>query len=96
MGAYRDSEWAVCKPMLRSLKSGMLCLADRGFDGYEYWRQAAQTGAQLLWRWPRYRLRHADLSFASHVQLTRRAQPRSGAFPPKAARKARALVRATA
>ena len=28
------------------------------------------------------RIRHAELSFASHVQLMRRAQPRSGAFPP--------------
>ncbi len=50
MGAYRDSEWDVCQPLLRSLKPGMLCLADRGFKAYEYWRQAKQTGAQLLWR----------------------------------------------
>ena len=50
MGAYRDSEWKVCQPLLRSLKPGMLCLADRGFNAYEYWRQAKDTGAQLLWR----------------------------------------------
>jgi hypothetical protein len=223
MGAYRDSEWQVCQPMLRSLKPGMLCLADRGFKAYEYWRQAKQTGAQLLWRCrndrqlpvhreladgsylsviyppgkgrragatqaiavrvieyelpglpdgqPRYRLlttlldptvapamelaalyherweveavfdelkthllqrrrvlrsktaelvrqefygwvlahyavrwlmhqgarsnrmRHAELSFASHVQLMRRAQPRSGAFPPSAPATAKPLVR---
>ena len=228
MGAYRDSEWEVCKPMLRSLKPGMLCLADRGFKAYEYWRQAKETGAQLLWRCrddrqlpvhreladgsylsaihppkkrrdtdtatheaivvrvieydlpglpdgkPRYRLlttlldpaaapalelaalyherweveavfdelkthllqrrrvlrsktaelvrqefygwvlahyavrwlmhqgassnrmRHAELSFTSHVQLMRRAQPRSGAFPPRAPAIARALVRTAA
>jgi Transposase DDE domain len=29
-----------------------------------------------------HRLRHAELSFTAHVQLLRRAQPRSGAFPP--------------
>jgi hypothetical protein len=222
MGAYRDSEWDVCKPMLRSLKEGMLCLADRGFKAYEYWSQARSTGAQLLWRCrsdrqlpvhkmlsdgsylsaiyppgkgrraaaaeaivvrvidyelpgmpealPRYRLlttlldpgvapamelaalyherwqveavfdelkthllqrrrvlrsktaelvrqefygwvlahyavrwlmhqgasahrvRHADLSFASHVQLLRRAQPRSGAFPPSARAAAKAMA----
>ena len=28
----------------------MLCLADRGFDGYEQWRAATATGAELLWR----------------------------------------------
>ena len=50
MGAYRDDEWAVCKPLLRSLKPGMLCLADRGFDAYAYWREASDTGADLLWR----------------------------------------------
>jgi len=222
MGAYRDSEWEVCKPLLRSLTPDMLCLADRGFKAYEYWRQARDTGAQLLWRCrsdrqlpvhkslsdgsylsviyppgkgrraaaaeaivvrvidyalpgmpealPRYRLlttlldpaiapamelaalyherwqieavfdelkthllqrrrvlrsktaelvrqefygwvlahyavrwlmhqgasahriRHADLSFASHVQLLRRAQPRSGAFPPSAHAPAKALA----
>jgi Insertion element 4 transposase N-terminal/Transposase DDE domain len=226
MGAYRDSEWQVCQPLLRSLKPGMLCLADRGFKAYEYWRQAKDTGAQLLWRCrndrqlpvhreladgsylsviyppgkgrragaaeaitvrvieyelpglpdgqPRYRLlttlldpalapamelatlyherweveavfdelkthllqrrrvfrsktaelvrqefygwvlahyavrwlmhqgasanrmRHAQLSFASHVQLMRRAQPRSGAFPPRAPATASTLVRTTA
>jgi hypothetical protein len=224
MGAYRDSEWEVCKPLLRSLKEDMLCLADRGFKAYEYWSQARATGAQLLWRCrsdrqlpvhkmlgdgsylsaiyppgkgrraaqaqaqaievrvidyelpgmpealPRYRLlttlldpavapamelaalyherwqveavfdelkthllqrrrvlrsktaelvrqefygwvlahyavrwlmhqgasahrlRHADLSFASHVQLLRRAQPRSGAFPPSASAAAKAMA----
>jgi hypothetical protein len=28
----------------------MLCLADRGFNGYVHWKAAAATGAQLLWR----------------------------------------------
>jgi hypothetical protein len=50
IGGYRDPEWEVCKPLLRSFKPGMLCLADRGFDGFEYWRLAQATGADLLWR----------------------------------------------
>jgi hypothetical protein len=33
----------------------------------------------------RHRLPHAELSFKGHVELVRRAQPRSGAFPPRAA-----------
>lgn len=28
----------------------MLCLADRGFSGFDLWHQAQATGAQLLWR----------------------------------------------
>jgi len=50
LGPYRASEWELCLPLLASLKPDMLCLADRGFNGYEHWRAAAATGAQLLWR----------------------------------------------
>lgn len=50
IGAYRDSEWQVCAPLLRSLGPGMLCLADRGFNGFEHWRRARASGAHLLWR----------------------------------------------
>ncbi len=50
LGEYRSGEWALCKPLLASLKPGMLCLADRGFNGFEHWEQASATGAHLLWR----------------------------------------------
>jgi len=50
LGAYRESEWAICKPLLASMGAGMLCLADRGFNGYAHWAAARATGAQLLWR----------------------------------------------
>ncbi len=50
LGAYRVGEWDLCQPLLPQLQLGMLCLADRGFNGAEQWRQAAATGAQLLWR----------------------------------------------
>lgn len=50
LGAYRASEWAICTPLLAALGPGMLCLADRGFNGYEHWKAASQTGAHLLWR----------------------------------------------
>ncbi len=50
LGPYRAAEWEVCKPLLAALKPGMLCMADRGFRGYEHWQLARQTGAELLWR----------------------------------------------
>jgi hypothetical protein len=50
LGPYRASEWDVCKPLLRRLSAQMLCLADRGFNGYAHWKAAGDTGAQLLWR----------------------------------------------
>jgi len=50
LGAYRAAEWDICKPLLARLGPGMLCLADRGFNGYGHWKAALDTGAQLLWR----------------------------------------------
>lgn len=50
IGPYRASEWEICAPLLARMGPGQLCLADRGFNGYEYWRQASATGAHLLWR----------------------------------------------
>lgn len=50
MADYATSEIALAKTVLPSLGKGMLCLADRGFFGFEMWRQAAATGADLLWR----------------------------------------------
>ena len=39
-----------------------------------------------------HRLPHAELSFTGHVQLLRRSQPQSGAFPPRAAKTKKAVV----
>ena len=50
LGAYRVSEWEVCRALLPALRPGMLCLADRGFNGFEHWQLARHTGAHLLWR----------------------------------------------
>ena len=50
MADYATSEVALAKAVLAHLGKGMLCLADRGFFGFEMWKQAAATGADLLWR----------------------------------------------
>jgi Insertion element 4 transposase N-terminal/Transposase DDE domain len=50
MADYATSEVALAKTVLPSLCKGMLCLADRGFFGFEMWKQAAATAADLLWR----------------------------------------------
>jgi len=49
-GAYRVAENTLAREVIGHLRSGMLCLADRGFFGYELWDQAHATGADLLWR----------------------------------------------
>jgi hypothetical protein len=50
MADYATSEIALAKTVLPGLRKGMLCLADRGFFGFEMWKQAVATGADLLWR----------------------------------------------
>ena len=50
LGPYRTGEWELTTPLLPRLGPGMLCMADRGFNGFEHWRQAKATGADLLWR----------------------------------------------
>jgi Insertion element 4 transposase N-terminal/Transposase DDE domain len=47
---YGTPEWQVCQALLPHMDASMLCLADRGFNGYIHWQQASATGAQLLWR----------------------------------------------
>jgi hypothetical protein len=50
MDAYATGEITLAKKVLPSLRKGMLCLADRQFFGYQLWKQARATGADLLWR----------------------------------------------
>jgi hypothetical protein len=44
------SEQELARRVLPMLGPGMLLLADRNFPGWRMWRQAAATGADLLWR----------------------------------------------
>lgn len=55
VGSYHTGAWELSQPLLKRLAAGMLCLADRGFNGYAHWRQARATGADLLWRCTRSR-----------------------------------------
>lgn len=50
VGAYRVGENTLAREVLAQLEPGMLCLADRGFSGYELWKLASSRGAELLWR----------------------------------------------
>jgi hypothetical protein len=50
LGGYATGEVTLAKEVLGSLKKGMLCLADRNFFGFELWKAAQASGAELLWR----------------------------------------------
>lgn len=49
-GNLATGEQKMARRLFRSLTPEMLNLADRNFFGYELWKEAAATGAQLLWR----------------------------------------------
>ncbi len=77
MAAYSTGEVTLTKSILKHLKPGMLCLADRNFLGYELWKQAQATGADLLWRGKKHlRLEHekelSDGSYLSHIYPSER------------------------
>jgi hypothetical protein len=48
--SWRVYERALAGRLLNQVEPDMLVLADRGFFGYEFWNEAAETGAALLWR----------------------------------------------
>ncbi len=50
IGGYATGEKTLARQLLGSVGPGMLVLADRNFAGYELWREAGATGADLLWR----------------------------------------------
>jgi hypothetical protein len=77
MAGCRTGEITLTKSVLSRLKPGMLCLADRAFLGYELWKQAQATGADLLWRGKKHlRLERekelADGSYLSRIYASER------------------------
>ncbi|MEU9115648.1 IS4 family transposase [Streptomyces sp. NPDC048483] len=49
-GPLAVHETELAQRLFGALTPGMLVLADRGFRGFDLWRAAAATGADLLWR----------------------------------------------
>jgi Transposase DDE domain len=50
MGSYSTSEVELARQVVSALKPGMLCLADRGFYGFDMLERVRETGAQFLFR----------------------------------------------
>lgn len=94
MEAIYDELKTHLRQARRGLRSKTAELVRQEFYGWVLMHYAARwllhQGAA------RHRIPHEDLSFTRHVQLLRQEQPLSGAFPPRAAQKARRLVRTAA
>lgn len=48
--SYTTAEMVLVVKVMKSLRAGMLLLADRGFWSFDLWEQARKTGAELLFR----------------------------------------------
>jgi hypothetical protein len=49
-GPYTTSENVLAAKVVERLSPGMLCLADRGYFSYGFWKSTRGRGADLLWR----------------------------------------------
>lgn len=50
LGPCEADERSLASEVLGFMTKGMLCLADRGFYGFAFWKKAKSTGAELAWR----------------------------------------------
>jgi len=50
IGGCMTGERELTRELLGAVEPDMLVIADRGFYSYQLWAEAAETGAQLLWR----------------------------------------------
>jgi hypothetical protein len=76
LDALAVHETELARRLLGHLRAGMLLIADRGFAGFDLWRAAASTGADLLWRVKNSAVlpvveQLADGSYLSHIYAAR-------------------------
>jgi hypothetical protein len=71
MDRYKTDELTLAAAVVPALQKDMLCLADRFFPGYELWRKAAATGAELLWRTRQNARLEVDKRFVDGSYLSR-------------------------
>jgi hypothetical protein len=76
LGPLAVHETELARRLSGRLRAGMLLIADRGFTGFDLWRAAAATGADLLWRVRNSAVlpvaeQLADGSYLSHIYAAR-------------------------
>jgi hypothetical protein len=71
LGPLATGETTLAPSLFGRLGAGELLLADRGFIGFDLWRAAAATGAQLLWRAKTNQVLPVDRQLADGSYLSR-------------------------
>ena len=82
LGGFAEGETTLAHGVLAALRPGMLCLADRQFFGHALWREAAATGADLLWRVKRNLRLPRETRLADGSYLTHDLPEREGPAAP--------------
>src|SRR4051794_20579189 len=84
LGGFAEGETTLAREALPALQAGMLCLADRQFFGHALWREAAATGADLLWRGKHNLRLPREARLAARPFLATRLPRGKGPGPPAA------------
>jgi Insertion element 4 transposase N-terminal/Transposase DDE domain len=71
LGPLASGETTLAASLFGRLGAGVLLLADRGFVGFDLWRAAQATGAQLLWRAKTNQVLPVDRQLADGSYLSR-------------------------
>ena len=76
LGPLAVHETELARRLFTRLQAGMLMIADRGFAGFDLWRAAMASGADLLWRVKNSAVlpvaeQLADGSYLSHIYAAR-------------------------
>ena len=76
LGPLAVHETELARRLFTRLQAGMLLIADRGFAGFDLWRAAMASGADLLWRVKNSAVlpvaeQLADGSYLSHIYAAR-------------------------
>jgi hypothetical protein len=71
LGPLATGETTLAPSLFGRLGAGVLLLADRGFVGFDLWRAAQATGAQLLWRAKTNQVLPVDRQLADGSYLSR-------------------------
>jgi hypothetical protein len=83
LGPLAVHETELARRLFTRLQAGMLMIADRGFAGFDLWRAAMASGADLLWRVKNSAVlpvaeQLADGSYLSHIYAARDKRRHAG------------------
>jgi len=69
IGGYHDGEITLAKTLVRFITRDMICLADRNFYSFDFFKDVAETGAHFVVRIQRGMKFHSEEQLADHSDI---------------------------